>query len=330
MKMNICLLFLVMLFNIPTLRAQDAGFLLKEGIALSTQQNYVAALNKFMAAYKLEPDNPLINYQVGFALNASGKAADALPYLQKVISAKAPAQITGSAFELMGAIYDRMAKIQKAIASYQQGIRADSSSVSIRYNLGLAYFRDHQYQKAEQNAVTVISMQPENASAYRLYALVCFHQDKRAAALIGFCSFLYLEPNGALSAEAYGNIRHILAGGTLKPAAGEQKPSAEIKQLNLLITKAVAAATPQGKQTAVQQFIAQLDAVFMAINTAKHDQDSFFQNLLAYYTGLAKSGNLPAFGYTISQSVDKSATVWLQNHQQETENLKAWIKTAGN
>lgn len=316
------------------LQAQDVSSLIKEGIQLGNTQNYAGAIEKYKAALKLEPNNPSANYQIAFSLNASGKGREALPYLQKVVQSESSIAVISSSYELMGTIYDQSAQPQKAIESYQQGIKVDSASYSLRYNLGLVYFRNRQYAQAEKNAIEAIKINPKHSGSMRLYALVSFHQDKRAAALLGFCSFLWLEPNSNRSAEAYGNIQHILKGGALKAEPGEMKPhsvDANTYALNQAITQAVVLVAKRRNLLPADQFSEQLQAIFTAVGALAKKQgsnDFFHAQLAEYYYQLAQSANVPAFAHLIRQSADKTASAWLRNHQQQVAALDNWVKAA--
>lgn len=180
--------------------AQDARSLVKEGIELSNARNYTGAIEKYKAALTLEPDNASAAYQLAFALQASGKSQEALPYLQKVVQSNASAAVISSAYGLMGGIYDQLGQVKKGIESYRLGLQKDSANYYLRYGLGLAYFRSHQYADAEQSAIAALRLDAQQPGSWRLYALVTFHQNKRANALLGFCTYLWLEPAGPQSA----------------------------------------------------------------------------------------------------------------------------------
>jgi tetratricopeptide (TPR) repeat protein len=311
--------------------AQDARSLLQEGIQLDNAKNYSGAIEKYKAALLTEPDNISANYQLAFALHATGKGEEALPYLQKVISSTSSVNIIKSAYGLMGSIYDRLGQVKKAIESYQAGIKAEPTDQALNYSLGLAYFRDRQYNLAENSAVEAIRIDPKHSGSMRLYALVTFHQDKRAPALLALCNYLWLEPNGLRSAEAYENIKHILQGGTLKLEPGVAKPKVEATDLalNQAITQAVTLTAARKHATAASELSEQLQSIFNAVGTLAEKQngkDYFHAQLAPWYLKLAKSNNIPAFTRVISQHEDKAAAAWLKANPQQVAALTEWIK----
>lgn len=314
-----------------TVRAQDARQLVKDGIELNNSRQYTAAIEKYKAALALEPTNVQANYQLAFSLNASGKGADAIPYLQKVTTLDASPAVKTGAWSLLGNIYDQAKQPDKAIDSYKQGILLSPNDQLLQYNLGLAYFRNHQYAEAEQCAITSLGLDPKHAASMRLYALVTFHQNKRAPALLGLCSFLLMEPNTPRSLESYGNIQHILQGGDLKPEPGVTAPhhiDADTYAQNQAITTAIVAEAKRRYLVATDHFTEQLQTIFAALGplAEKQSGNAFFKAMAARFYKLSQSGNMPAFARLISQSSDKAAPVWIAAHADKMGELDAWLK----
>jgi tetratricopeptide (TPR) repeat protein len=268
------------------------------------------------------------NYGIAFSLLNSGRGDEGIPYLQKVV--KTQSAITAWAYDLLGSIYDREHNSAKAIEAFNAGIKTDPKYQSLYFNLGLVYFRDRNYREAEKCAMQSILLDPKHASSQRIYALVCFHQNKRVNALLGFCTFLLIEPNTARSAEAYGNIQHILQGGDVKAPAGSPPLVADANTvaLNLAMTKALAEAAKTKYPTAADQFAAQLTAIFAAIGPVAEAQpgnDFFSKHYAAYFYKLSQSPNMPAFARFISQNLPESAD-WVKNNAPQMQALQDWVK----
>lgn len=288
--------------------AQDARTLVQEGKELAAKREHAGAIEKYKAALKLEPDNSTANYQMAFSLNATGKGVDAIPYLQKVAAAGRSASVTASAYSLMGSIYDKNRQPKQAVESYLQAIKAAPDDYTLHYNIALAYFRARQYNEAEKSALTVLAADPKHTASLRLYALVTFHQNKRAPAMLALCRFLALEPNGTSSAEAYGNLQSILKGGSLKLAPGEKAPVVDAlnRKLNQAITSAVGSVDKT--KAPVILLSKQLSAVFKALGPLLEKQaEPFLSSLATEYYQLAQTDRMAAFADHISQSVDKTA-----------------------
>lgn len=307
----------------------DAKSLVREGVELNNQKNYAAAIEKYKAALAIDADYAPGNYQLAFSLNAMGKGLNGIPYLENVFkSITASANLVSGAYDLAGSIYDQNHQPQKAIYSYQAGIKANPTYQPLRYNLGLAYFRNHQYAEAEQAAIESIKIDPKHASSMRLYALVCFHQNKRVPALLALCEFLALEPNTVRSAEAYGNLQHILQGGVLKPEPGQMQShaiEAGVNAQNQAITKAIAPFAKRRYASAGDLLSAQLSAIFTALGKMPQDKYYFWYALSDDFSKMPQT-NMPAFARLMSLSTSESAK-WEKANAQQMTDLDAWLKS---
>lgn len=312
----------ILLFTL-SVRAQDTDVsaLIKQGVQLNNDKNYAGAIEKYKQALATDPENAQANYQLAYSLNASGKGLEGVPYLNKVT--KANSNFTGPAFELLGSIYDSNHQPQQAIDAYKEGVKIKPDYQPLYFNLGIAYFRAKQYADAELAAIEAIKLDPKHANSQRLYGLVTFHQNKRAAALLGLCSFLLLEPDGPRAAEAYTNMLSILKGGELKPDGGKVTP---LDAGNAALNKTLSATMAAQKTASLE---AQLNAVFTAIGqlAEKQTRNDFFRNYCAsFFYQLAKSGNMPAFARLMGLSADKAAnTQWLQQNDDKKKALDAWV-----
>ena len=317
-------------FKAAAQNSDDARALVKEGRSLNDAGKYADAIEKYRQALKIDTGNLYADFQMAFSLFQFNKGNEAIPYIQKVINGNN--NLSAGAYDLLGSVYDKNHQTKEAIEAYKEGINANPKFQRLYYNLGIVYSRGRQYADAEKCATDAIKLEPTHASSMRMYALVTFHQNKRAAALLGLCSFILLEPNTARSAEAFGNIQHILQGGALKPEPGVAIANAvdpNTFNLNQAITQAVAEAAKSKHTTAADELAAQLKGIFININSLveKHPSDSFFDKYLAaYFYKLAQSPNMPAFARLISQSTPESAK-WIKDNPQQMAALDGWVKT---
>jgi len=275
---------------------EDSRTLVKEGLKLNDEKKYAGAIDKYRQALAIDTGNLFAAYQLANSLFLSDKGKDGIPYLDKVI--KADTKLKAAAYDL----------------------------------LGLICFKNKQYAEAENDAVEAIKLDPGHAGTQRMYALVSFHQNKRAQALLGFCSFIILEPNTARSAEAYGNIQHILQGGTLRAEPGETAWHATVATdaLNQAITQAVCDFGKRRYASAGDLLTAELKAAFTNIGQLAEKQngnDFFRKYMAAYFYQLAQTPNMPAFARLVSRSMPESDK-WIKDNPQQMADLDNWIKGA--
>lgn len=324
---NIGLIIPVLLLSV-TVYAQDADVstFIKQGIQLNNAHDYAGAIEKYKQVLTTDPENAQANYQTAYSLNAWGKGMEAIPYLSKIT--KTNSSFNGPAFELLGGIYDANKQPQQAIDAYKEGLKIKPDYQPLYFNLGIAYFRAKQFAEAEQAAIEAMKLDPKHANSQRLYGLVTFHQNKRVAALMGFCSFLLLEPDGPRSDEAYTNMQSILKGGTLK--AEDAKAEASTVVLNRSLNAAIAKARPGLTPAEVLQN--QLHAIFEAVGALAEKQtgNDFFRHYYAdFFYRLSKTDNMPAFAHLMGLSANKeTGKQWLQQNDDKRKALDTWMAGA--
>ncbi|GGH22357.1 tetratricopeptide repeat protein [Mucilaginibacter phyllosphaerae] len=315
MRLLLNLLLLITIFTISA-NAQDATMLLKEGQQLAAQKNYAAAIEKYKGALATEPNNPRANYEMAFALFASGKGLQGIPNLEKAVQANTNAAFTAAAYSLMGSIYGNANQLPKAVAAYKNGLKTDSANQRIYYNLGIVLYRGKQYGDAEQTFLEAIKRDSADAGSVRMYALTTFHENKRAEALLGFCRFLQLEPNSTRSKEAFGNLQNILQRGTLPAETGYQPTSAtkaEAFAQNKIITKALSGFMTRKYASPTALLTAQLKELYAAFGD--HYRYS------AYYNKLAHSDNFETFVRVISQNSLPENAKWVKENEGKVAEL---------
>ncbi|MEB0263815.1 tetratricopeptide repeat protein [Mucilaginibacter sp. 10I4] len=305
--------------------AQDAAGLTKEGQQLYRQKQYAAAIEKYKAALTAEPDNARTNYEMALTLFSSGKGPDGVPFLEKSIRINASVTLTAASYSLMGSIYGNSKQLPKAIEAYKNGIKTDSTNQRIYYNLGIVQYRSKLYPDAEQSFISAIKRDSLDAGSIRMYALVTFHENKRADAVLGFCRFLQLEPNSTRSKEAFGNLQNILLRGTLEAEVGYQPNAAtkaEAFAQNKIITKVLAGFMTRKYTSPTALLTAQLKNLFAAFEATTGKPYKY----APYFFKLSQTDNFETFVKVISQSSFPENAAWVKNNADNIIVLNSWMK----
>jgi tetratricopeptide (TPR) repeat protein len=331
MSMNVYKIWFILFAVAISLNAfaQDAASLIKEGRQLSSQKQYPEAIEKYKSVLLIEPENPQANYQLAFALFASGKGPEGLPYLDKVVNTNNKNSFTAAAYSLMGSIYGNAKQLSKAIDAYKNGIKADSTNQRIYYNLGTVQYRSKLYTDAEQSFVDAVKRDSADAGSIRMYALTTFHENKRAESILGFCRFLQLEPNSGRSAEAFGNLQNILQRGSLQPEEGYQ-PTSFTKAIamvqNRLINKVLAGFMTRKYASPTALLTAQLKELSTAFGIMPRDKYYFWYSYADYFSKLSQTDKFETFVRVISQSTLPENAKWVKDNADKVSAYEAWAK----
>lgn len=302
--------------------------LVKQGVALNDAGKFDEAINKYKQALTVDPDNWRADYEMGYTLYNTGHGKEAIPYLQKILSAKDAAKY--EVYDMLGSIYDDIKESQKAVEYYKNGIADNPDFEHLHFNLGITYYRLGKYADAEASEVTAIKLNPKHASAQRIYAMATYAEGKRINSLLAWCSFLILEPQSQRSVEGFGYIHKILNHGIQKDGTNKINVSVSSNDLaNLSLTMSILAATLDKKNLSpVDSLNLQLTSVFKLAGDAKDNNDSFFSNFYANFFGkMGNSDNMEAFTRFISLTGYKDENLaWFKANNDKLTKLDMWIR----
>ncbi|MET3977662.1 tetratricopeptide (TPR) repeat protein [Mucilaginibacter sp. UYP25] len=306
--------------------AQDAASLTKEGQQLYRQKQYAAAIEKYKNALVTEPANARANYEMALTLFSGGNGPDGIPFLETAIKTNASNTLTAASYSLMGSIYGNAKQLPKAIEAYKNGLKTDSTNQRIYYNLGIVQYRSKLYPDAEQSFIGAIKRDSMDAGSTRMYALVTFHENKRADAVLGFCRFLQLEPNSTRSKEAFGNLQNMLQRGTLEAEVGyipTATTKAEAFAQNKTITKALAGFMTRKYASPTALLTAQLKELFAAFAITPGKQYKYAQ----FFYKLSQTDNFDTFVRVISQTALPENAAWVKDNADKVMALDSWAKS---
>ncbi|MEO7211690.1 tetratricopeptide repeat protein [Mucilaginibacter sp.] len=304
--------------------------LIKQGVALNDEGKYDDAIAKYAEALKIEPGSYNANYETAYTLQAKGKPLDAIPYLEAAIKINPE---SGDGYNMIGNIYDDNKQPDKALEYYKRGIAAAPDYQRLYYNIAVTYYGQKQYTDAEASAITAIKLDPKHASSQRIFAMATNRQNKLGASLLGWCSFLLIEPQTKRSPEALTYVKAIINNGVKK--TGEKSVTITINEKdlsssNLLMPLTVTNATSDKKNlSATDSLTLQFTALFEIAHVITGDKDNPF--VASYYSDffekLAKSGNMAAFTRYISLSAYKDENLaWFKEHDKDLAAFDDWLK----
>jgi Flp pilus assembly protein TadD len=123
------------------------------------------ALQQFLIALELNPDDPYLHYDLAYTYDRKGILDKAEFHLKEAVRLKPD---YSSAHNFLGAIYFRTGRVELAIESYNKALSnlLYLSPQDARYNLGVAYLSLREYQKAAEQFELAIGIIPDYTAAY--------------------------------------------------------------------------------------------------------------------------------------------------------------------
>jgi tetratricopeptide (TPR) repeat protein len=134
--------------------SQTQNSFIRKGNQLYKKGEYDKSLSEYERAIKLDPANPLANYNFGNALFRKEKWEDAEKNFETVITNSKDDGIREQAFYNKGVSLTKQKKLEESIEAYKNALRLNSSDEDARVNLQKALLelkkRDESQKQSEQ------------------------------------------------------------------------------------------------------------------------------------------------------------------------------------
>ncbi|MDP1675326.1 MAG: tetratricopeptide repeat protein [Bacteroidota bacterium] len=177
-----------------------ASNLFRAGFQAFDSHEYDKAIQLFQKAMEINPNDPLLNNNLGSAYYKSGNYGKAIQYLEKAIEINPQYSM---AFNNLGNVYSDKGNIDKAIELYENAVDLNSENYLAYYNLGLAYYNSGKKDKAIKYYKKTIKINPTYSEAYCNLGVIYYDKDDYDEAIEYFSKAIELNPNNR---EAYYNM----------------------------------------------------------------------------------------------------------------------------
>jgi tetratricopeptide (TPR) repeat protein len=161
------------------IKMEDEGGNIKDAIKLLEQ------------AQKLDPDNTVYTYELGYAYYSENDYKKALNYVSPILDSKTAMDLY---YEVVGDCYDNLGKSDKAVDTYNAGLVKFPSSGRLHLELGITLLKTKQYNDALAQFEKGIEVNPEFPSNYYWASLLfCDYTTEKVWGMIYGEIFLNLE-----------------------------------------------------------------------------------------------------------------------------------------
>lgn len=123
------------------------------------------ALEQFLKAQKMYPDDPYLQYDLALTYDMKGALDKAEHHLKEAIELKPD---YSDAYNYLGFVYYRQGRVDEAIEAYHKALEnlLYLNPQDAHLNLGVAYLSRKEYQKAKVHLGEAIRLVPDFAAAY--------------------------------------------------------------------------------------------------------------------------------------------------------------------
>lgn len=170
----------------------------QEAIKLVDEAKYAEGIKLLVEAGKLDTKSITYPYEIGYAYYAQKEYKKALKYLEPLVKEKT---VTENVFQLIGNSYDLLGNKEKALTTYDDGIKQFPTSGSLHLERGnMALFKED-YDGALAYYEKGIEVAPQFASNYYWAARIYCSSSEKVWGVIYGELFINLERNSKRSGE---------------------------------------------------------------------------------------------------------------------------------
>ncbi len=347
MKRTIVLIaFLALVCNLSFAQNKEAAMqLVDEGIAYHDKGDYHGAITKYDKALELDKDNLHALAEKALSLLSLQQYETSISYCKRAIELYPGDKALQAVYIAYGNATDGLKKTDESLAIYDEGIKMFPKSNQLYFNKGVTLASIRKYDEALLCMQQAVLLNPEHASSHNAIARISQGTDKTIPAVLAYCRFLAIEPQGNRAKQNLDNLLKLVNQGVEK--TGEKSITVRInpdalpdtvggKQLQpdnfaatemmLAFQAALDMDKKAKKKTAVKLFVGKLDIVCAALQETKGDNYGFYWDYyVPYFLALKENKLLETFGYiAFASSDEKDVAKWLKSHETEVKRFFDW------
>lgn len=310
--------------------------LVEVGIQYHDNGEFIQAIETYKTALDIEPNSPLVNYEIALTYMYSGDYQNAIKHSDKVI--KRNDKYLLQAYLVKGSCLDYLGKTKESIKLFKKGIKKFGDDHLLYYNLGYNYYNIKEFDKAEEAFIKAINTKANHASSHLFLGYLMYEKNQRVQSLLSLHFFLLLEPNSERSQNAYNLLQSQLSGGVEK---NQEEPGkidiflspdqlkSEFGTIDMMITILEASKSleeNEGKSDD-QMFIENTTSFFKILGEHKTKENTGFwwDFYVPFFYLIAESEHIDTYCYYISQSTKETAVDWLKENEKRVTDFAKWL-----
>jgi len=328
----------ILLLSFTFLQAQSTvKEYVQEGIEYHDDGQYAKAIKSYKKALEIEPNSPMVNYEISLSYFSNGDYENAIKYADVVLKQKSDYKT--HAYITKGSALDMMGKTKESIKLFEKAIKKSDGNYLLYYNLAVNYIKLNEIEKAESNLFKAVEDNPNHASSHLMIASIEDFNGHTVQAVLASNYFLFLEPNSSRSSAGYELLMKNFGGNvsvdqddpntiniTLGALSGSEFGSAELMLSMLVASQNIE--ENKGK-TEDQLFMENTESFFTVLGEL-HNEDKkgvWWDLYTPFFYDVAKSDYIETYCKYITQSVNENSVKWLDENENMMTEFEIWLKS---
>jgi len=317
----------------------DAGRLVKEGIALSEQEEYDAAIKKFDEALQFDSNDYEANYQKSVSCLAAKRYDECIIISKYLIEKHSNNPAIKAVYSNYGSAEDDKGAPEEAIKIYDKGIQLFPVDYFLYFNKGLTLSRLKKWDDANSCFLAAMKNKPGHAGSLYFTALIQ-EKSNRVAALMSGLAFLAAEPEGKRAATIYNYIFELMNSFAAKDKKGKSSSAVNSgntrnkeKENNFSKVQSamgLAAASALKDSVKVKADVDKLILYMQALTNSlavnqKEGKGIYWKTYAPFFIEMKRKGLVNAFAHIASITAGNDANIkWINDHQDELKQFYEW------
>jgi len=311
----------------------------QEAIALVDEGKYAEGIKLLEEAQKIDPKNTTYPYEIAYAYYSQKDYRKALKYLEPLIKQKTAKE---NVYQLTGNAYDLLNEKEKALATYDDGLKVFPSSGSLHLERGNMELFKEDYNSALAYYEKGIEVDPQFSSNYYWATRIYCSSTEKVWGMIYGELFINLERNSKRTGEISKLLYDTYKAG-IKFTSDTSMSVSFSKQSNMDISelqKGGELKMPYGtfvyELTMTQSIIQEKKIDLPSLDKIRSNfVDVYYKNgndvkypnvLFEYHQALKKAGHFEAYNYWLLGKGEEAVfSAWRADNKSKWESFVGWF-----
>lgn len=307
-----------------------------EGIEYHDAGDFDKAIEIYETALMLEPNSPLVNYEIALSYFQKKEYATAIAYADKVLKQKK--DHLQSAYFVKGASLDLMGKMKASNKVFEKGIKETGEHYLFFYNMGFNYFKAGDLANSEKNLLKALELNFQHTTSHLVLAKIHSQRNNPIQVLLASHYFLFLEPDTFRSKEAYALLKSAMSGNVKRDANKPNtininfnpKEDDPFSSMALMLSLLEASKTSEKNllKSEKEFFIETTGKIFKLLGdpTNQNKEEIWWSHYIPFFHKIALSEHLETYCMYILSNFDEEAANWIEDNENKLDSFDEWLK----
>lgn len=323
----------------------EADKLLQEAIYLQERGKFRAALKKIEKVLATDATNLAGQLEKAYVLLAMRNYRQALLQSELTIRTQPFSEELEMAYVNKGNALSYLGSLKEAVVAYSEGIRLFPNGHQLYLNKGLTLVELGQIPEAQQAFEQAVRANPADPESHLAIARLALTRQQRIPALMAYCRFLVLEPEGRRAVKALKQVHELMEEYTERQGdqsltitlpdsllvnpdtlAIRQPNDFRVPELALTMVSAIKLSQDGQDLPRVNQFALRFATFCASLKNNQNTGNGFFWEYYApYFAEMQVVRMVLPFAY-ISHASDRTKDVrsWIAEHPYEISRFFSW------